>query len=193
MKTLFLLNCYYIIIVILYIIKKKPSCASCCRRIAQLGEKNQKYFFKKTIIMGGLQPKKSEKNSPKFEICGSFRFFSVFYRFLVVLFRFFFRSELQQEIPAIQNHVNNEVLGGQKLPNNTLNAYKALQMSRKSYYNHQELLKTNPLNQSKFATMEKPKKTGKKPEKKQKKPVPNLKFAIAFGFFGLQPPKNRLF
>ena len=65
--------------------------------------------------MGGLQPKKTEKNrkktSPKFEICGSVLFFSVFsaffgffrffFRFFVVLFRFF-RSELRQEIPVIQ-------------------------------------------------------------------------------------------
>ena len=77
--------------------------------------------------MGGLQPKKNrkktEKTSPKFEICGSVRFFSVFFhfrlfsvffgffgflRFLSVFFGFswyffgFFRSELRQEIPVIQ-------------------------------------------------------------------------------------------
>ena len=70
---------------------------------------------------GGLQPKKKpkkpKKTSPKFEICGGVRFFSVFsvffgfffgiFRFFVVLFDFsvlfgFFRSELRQEIPVIQ-------------------------------------------------------------------------------------------
>ena len=78
------------------------------------------------------------------------------------------------------------------MPNNTLYAYKALQMSYKSYYNQQEPLNENPFNQSKLAKMEKPKKTEKKNRKKnkkpKKKPVPNLKFAVAFGFFGLQPP-----
>ena len=74
------------------------------------------------------KPKKTEKNrkkpkktSPKFEICGSVRFFSVFFgffRYFSVFFGFFryfsvffgflwyffgfFRSELRQEIPAIQ-------------------------------------------------------------------------------------------
>ena len=45
---------------------------------------------------GGLQPKKkTEKTSPKFEICGSvrflrfFRYFSVFFRYFSVFFRFF--------------------------------------------------------------------------------------------------------
>ena len=58
---------------------------------------------------GGLQPKKTEKktekNSPKFEICGSVRFFpvfSVFFFGFLWCFLVFFRSELRQEIPAIQ-------------------------------------------------------------------------------------------
>ena len=77
---------------------------------------------------GGCNPKKTEKNrkkpkktSPKFEICGSVRFFSVFFgifRLFSVFFGFFryfsgffgflwyffgfFRSELRQEIPVIQ-------------------------------------------------------------------------------------------
>ena len=60
---------------------------------------------------GGLQPKKNrKKTSPKFEICGSVRFFSAFFgifRFFSVFFGFlwyffgFFRSELRQEIPVI--------------------------------------------------------------------------------------------
>ena len=71
------------------------------------------------------------------------------------------------------------------MPNNTLNAYKALQMSYKSYYNQQEPLNKNPLNQPKLAKMEKPEKTEKnQKKKKKKKPVPNLKFAVAFGFLG---------
>ena len=78
------------------------------------------------------------------------------------------------------------------MPNDTLYAYKALQMSYKSYLNQQEPLNKNPFNQSKLAKMEKPKKTEKnqkKTEKKPKKPVPNLKFAVAFGFFlGCNPP-----
>ena len=77
---------------------------------------------------GGCNPKKTEKNrkkpkktSPKFEISGSVRFFSVFFgifrlfsvffgffRYFSVFFGFlwyffgFFRSELRQEIPVIQ-------------------------------------------------------------------------------------------
>ena len=55
--------------------------------------------------LGGLQPeKKPKKTSPKFEICGSVRFFSVFFGFFGFLWYFFgfFRSEVRQEIPAIQ-------------------------------------------------------------------------------------------
>ena len=59
-------------------------------------------------------------------------------------------------------------------------------MSYKSYYNQQEPLNKNPLNQSKSAKMEIPKKSKKNP----KKPVPNLKFAVAFGFFWLQLPQG---
>ena len=81
---------------------------------------------------------------------------------------------------------------------NTLNAYKALQMSHTSYYNQQEPLNKNPLNHSEFAKNGKTEKTEKKPKKQEKtekknpeKPnaTANLKFAVAFGsFFGLQPP-----
>ena len=117
----------------------------------------------------------------------------------MVLFRFFsvfFGLNFDKKFQSFKNHVNNEVLGGQELPNNTLNAYKALQMSYKSYFNQQEPLNENPLNQSKLAKMEKPKKTEKnqkkpkKTEKNRKKPVPNLKFGVAFGFFWVAtPPK----
>ena len=48
---------------------------------------------------GGVATEKNrKKNSPKFEICGSVRFFSVFLRY----FFGFFRSEFRQEVPAIQ-------------------------------------------------------------------------------------------
>ena len=102
----------------------------------------------------------------------------------MVLFRFFFGLDFDKKFQPFKNHVNNEVLGGQELPSNTLNAYKALQMSHKSYYNQQEPLHKNPLNQSKLAKMEKP----KKPKKTEKKPVPNLKFAVAFGFIWVATP-----
>ena len=57
-------------------------------------------------------------------------------------------------------------------------------MSFKSYYNQQEPLNKNPLNQSKLIKNGKTEKT----EKNRKKPVPNLKFAVAFGFLGCNPP-----
>ena len=84
----------------------------------------------------GLQPKKkktekkTEKTSPKFEICDSVRFFFVF----CGIYSVFFGLNFDKKFHPFKNHVNNEVLGGQELPNNTLNAYKALQMSHKSYY-----------------------------------------------------------
>ena len=160
---------------------------------------------------GGCNPKKTEKTSPKFEICGSVRFFSVFFSVFFGFFRFFsvfcgifrffsvflwyffgfFGLNFDKKFQSFKNHVNNEVLGGQELPNNILNAYKALKMSCKSYFNQQEPNNENPLNQSKLAKMEKPKKTEKKPKKtkkNRKKPVPNLKFAVAFGFFWVATP-----
>ena len=117
---------------------------------------------------GGCNPKIPKKNSPKFEICGSLRYFSFFRYFSVFCgtFSVFFGLKFDKKFQPFKNHVNNEVLGGQKLPNNTLNAYKALQMSHESYYNQQEPLNKNPLNQSKFDKMEKPKK--KKPKKQKK-------------------------
>ena len=80
---------------------------------------------------GGCNPKKKpKKTSPKFEICGSVRFFSVF----CGTFSVFFGLNFDKKFQSFKNHVNNEVLGGQELPKNILNAYKALQMSYKSYY-----------------------------------------------------------
>ena len=54
--------------------------------------------------MGGLQPKQTrKKTSPKFETCCSLRFISIFVFFGFLWYFFgFSRSELRQEIPAIQ-------------------------------------------------------------------------------------------
>ena len=95
------------------------------------------------------KPKKTEKTSPKFEICGSVRFFFGFFRYFSVFFGFlwhcfgffdFFGLKFDKKFQPFKNHVNNEVLGGQELANNTLNGYQALQMSYESYYNQQEPL-----------------------------------------------------
>ena len=158
---------------------------------------------------GGLQPKKNrkkpKKTSPKFEICGSVRFFSVFFgifRLFSVFFGFFryfsvfcgtfsvfFGLNLDKKFQSFKNHVNNEVLVGQELPNNILNAYKALQMSYKSYYYQKEPLNKKPLNRSKLAKMEKPKKTEKKTKKKPKKTSPKFEICGSVRFFlGCNPP-----
>ena len=132
--------------------------------------------------------KKTKKTSPKFEICGSVRFFSVFFgifRFFSVFcgtFSVFFGLNFDKKFQPFKNHVNNVVLGGQELPNNTLNAYKALQMSHKSYYNQQEPLNKNPLNQSKLP---KPKKNRKKPKKTS--PKFEIWGSVRF-FLGCNPP-----
>ena len=148
---------------------------------------------------GGCNPK-NRKNPKKtvpnlkfavaFGFFGFFRFFSVFWYFLVffgffsvfvvlfrVFFRFFFGLNFDKKFQPFKNYVSNEVLLGQELSNNTLNAYKALQRSHTSYYDQQEPLNKNPLNQSKFAKMEKKKnkKTEKKNRKNQKKPKKNPK------------------
>ena len=75
---------------------------------------------------GGLQPKKPVPNL-KFAVAFGF-------------FRFFFGLNFDKKFQPFKNCVNNVVLGGQELPNNTLNAYRALGMSYKSYYNQQEHL-----------------------------------------------------
>ena len=144
-------------------------------------------------MWGVATQKKPKKNSPKFEICVAFGFFRCFFGFFRFFryfsvfcgtFSVFFGLNFDKKFQSFKNHVNNEVLGGQELPNNILNAYKAI-ISKK---NHSTRMK-KPLNQSKLAKMEKPKKKKpKKPKKNRKKPVPNLKFAVAFGFFGLHPP-----
>ena len=80
---------------------------------------------------GGLQPKKNpKKTSPKFEICGSVRYFSGFFfgffpvffgffRFFCGTFSVFFGLNFDKKFQSFKNHVNNEILGGQELPNNT--------------------------------------------------------------------------
>ena len=77
--------------------------------------------------------KKPKKTTPKFEICGSVRFFFGFFRLFSVffgIFRFFsvfcgtfsvfFGLKFDKKFQSFKNHVNNEVLGGQELPNNIL-------------------------------------------------------------------------
>ena len=67
---------------------------------------------------GGCNPK----------ICGSvgfFRYFSVFFgifRFFCGTFLVFFDLNSDKKFQPFKNHVNNEILGGQELPNSTLNA-----------------------------------------------------------------------
>ena len=120
-----------------------------------LGEGGRNYPKKRK------KPKKPLQNL-KFAVAFgvSFRFFrpfSVFFGFLWYFFGFF-GLNFDKKFQSFKNRVNNEVLGGQELPNNTFNAYKAVQMSYESYFNQQEPLNKNPLNQSKLAKMEKPKK-----------------------------------
>ena len=80
--------------------------------------------------LGGCNPKKTKKNektektSPKFEICGSvrfFRYFSVFFGFCGT-FSVLFGLNFDKKFQPFKNHVNSEILGGQELPSNTLNA-----------------------------------------------------------------------
>ena len=84
------------------------------------------------LIRGGCNPKKTEKKpkktSPKFEILGSVRFFSVFFRFFSVFFGFFgffrffsvfcgtfsvfsvfFGLNFDKKFQPFKNHVNSEV------------------------------------------------------------------------------------
>ena len=154
------------------------------------------FFLFKTFLYwggGGCNPKKKRKKpvpNLKFAVAFVFfRYFSVFFGFLWYFFGFFFGLNYGKKFQSFKNHVNNEVLGGQELPNNTLNAYKVQQMSHESYYNKQEPLNKNPLNQSKFTKMEKPKKNRKKTEKKPKKTSPKFEICGSVRFFlGCNPP-----
>ena len=105
--------------------------------------------------------KKPKKPVPNLKFAVAFGFFVFFFGFLWYFFGFF-GLNFDNKFQSFKNRVNNEVLRGQELPNNTFNAYKAVQMSYKSYFNQQEPLNKNPLNQSKLAKMEKPKKTSPK-------------------------------
>ena len=92
-----------------------------------------------------------------------------------------------KKFQSFKNQVNHEVLGGREFPNNTFNAYKAVQMSYKSDFNQQEPLNKNPFkNQSKLAKMEKPKKT----KKKTKKTSPKFEICGSLWFFweAIPPP-----
>ena len=114
--------------------------------------------------------KNRKKNNLNLKFALAFGFFPVSFGSLWYFFGFFFRSELRQEIPAIQKSCQDEVLRDKGLPNNTLNAYKALQMSYKSYYNQQEPLNKNPLG-------------GGQPEKRRKKTMSILGFYKGGSFF----------
>ena len=74
-----------------------------------------------------MQPKKNRKKpvpNLKFAVAfGFFRFFLVFFGFFSVFcgtFSVFFGLNFDKEFQSFKNHVNNEVLGGQELPNNIL-------------------------------------------------------------------------
>ena len=81
---------------------------------------------------GGLQPKtkpkKPKKPVPnlKFAVAfGFFRFFfSIFFGFFGFLWYFFgfFGLNFDNKFQPFKDHVNNEILGGQEQPNNTLHA-----------------------------------------------------------------------
>ena len=73
----------------------------------------------------GCNPKKRKnrkKPVPNLKFAVAFCFFLVFFGFSVFVAYFFgfFGSELRQKFHPFKNHVNNEVLGGPELPNNTL-------------------------------------------------------------------------
>ena len=160
-------------------------------------------------MWGGCNPKKTRKKNRKkpvpnlkfvvaFGFFGLLRSFSVFFRFFGIFryfsvfcgtFSVFFGLNFDRKFQPSKNHVNNVVLGGQELPNNTLNAYKALQISHKSYYNQQEPLNKNPLNQSKLP---KPKKKRKKLKKKPKKASPKFEIfgSVRFSLVATPPPPN---
>ena len=87
---------------------------------------------------GGLQPKKNPKKTRKKPVPNlKFAVALGFFGFMLYFFGFFFCLSFDKKFQPFKNYVNKEVLGSQELPNNTLNAYKALQISHKikSYYN----------------------------------------------------------
>ena len=65
------------------------------------------------------EPKKPEKKTvPNLKFAVAFGFF----RFFCGTFSVFFGLNFDKKFQPFKNHVNNEILGGQELPNNTLNA-----------------------------------------------------------------------
>ena len=101
----------------------------------------------------------------------------------MVLFRFFFGLKFDKKFQPFKNHINNEVLGCQEFPDNTLIAYKGLQMSYKSYYNQQE-----PLNKNQSKLAKKPRTPEKKPKKKSEKTIPKFAVVFEFGAFRVTTP-----
>ena len=81
---------------------------------------------------GGVATQKNRKKPkkkpvPNLKFAVAFGFFSVFWYFSVffgILWYFFgfFGLNFDKKFQPIKNHVNNEILGGQELPNNTLDA-----------------------------------------------------------------------
>ena len=130
---------------------------------------------------GGLQPKKYRKKNRKipapnfkFEVAfGFFRFFfSVFFRYFLVFFCFFwyffgfFRSE-----NCLITHF---------MPIKPCKCLIKPIITNKSHLTRTRLTIQN---WPKWKNRKKPIKNQKKPKKPKKKTVPNLKFAVAFGFF----------
>ena len=72
--------------------------------------------FGKSLYRGGggggcnpKKPKKTEKKtSPKFEICGSVRFFFRLFSVFSGIFRYFFGLNFDKKFQSFKNHVNNE-------------------------------------------------------------------------------------
>ena len=76
----------------------------------------------------GKKPKKPVPNLKFAVVFGFFRYFSVIFGIFQFFFGFlwyffgFFGLNFDKKFQQFKNHVNNEILGGQELPNNTLNA-----------------------------------------------------------------------
>ena len=79
-------------------------------------------------ILGGCNPKNRTKSVPYLKFAVAFGFFGIF-RFFCGSFSVYFGLNFEKKFQAFKNYVNNEVLRGQELPNNTPNAYRAIKMS----------------------------------------------------------------
>ena len=73
-----------------------------------------------------MQPKKTEKKTkktvPNLKFAVAFGFFFQYFSVFCGTFSVLFGLNLDKKFQPFKNHVNNEILGGQELPNNTLNA-----------------------------------------------------------------------